>query len=65
MSKEGQELMARAGGKYSSRSDAAPPEGSPPISEIKLLTIDYRDYATQRQDILQRMTDTFGGEWGV
>ncbi|WP_027134590.1 ABC transporter substrate-binding protein [Geminicoccus roseus] len=65
MSKEGQELMAQAGGKYSSRSDAAPPEGAPPLSDLNLLTIDYRDYAKQRQDILQRMADTFGGEWGV
>lgn len=65
MSKEGQELMANAGGKYSSRSDAAPPEGSPPLAEIELLTLDPRHYAENRADILQRMADTFGGEWGV
>jgi iron(III) transport system substrate-binding protein len=64
MGDEGQELLV-AGGKYSSRTDLAPPEGSPPLSEIKLLLLDYAEYQENRTDILERMADTFGGEWGV
>jgi iron(III) transport system substrate-binding protein len=53
------------GGKYSSRADLDPPKGSPPLSKIKLLVLDYEDYQSNRADILERMTKTFGGEWGV
>ena len=54
-----------AGGKYSSRTDVAPPTGSPPLDQIKLLTLDYAEYKNEREDILQKMTDIFGGEWGI
>jgi iron(III) transport system substrate-binding protein len=64
MGKEGQDLLV-AGGKYSSRTDVAPPEGNPPLAEIKLLTQDYDEYKKNRTEILERMTDIFGGEWGV
>jgi iron(III) transport system substrate-binding protein len=64
MGPEAQHLLV-SGGKYSSRTDVAPPEGSPPLSELKLLTLDYTEYKDNRQDILQKMADTFGGEWGV
>lgn len=64
MSKEGQEIMAEKG-KYSSRADVSPPPGNPPLSSLKLLTLDYAEYKTNRDDILQRMTDIFGGEWGI
>ena len=64
MGKEAQELLVK-GGKYSSRTDVAPPTGSPPLDQIKLLTLDYAEYKNKRQDILQRMTDVFGGEWGI
>jgi iron(III) transport system substrate-binding protein len=64
MSHEAQKLLVD-GGKYSSRSDVAPPTGSPPVNKIKLLTLDYGDYKDHRQDILQKMTDVFGGEWGI
>jgi iron(III) transport system substrate-binding protein len=64
MGKEAQELLVK-GGKYSSRTDVAPPTGSPPLDKIKLLTLDYAEYKNKRQDILQRMTDVFGGEWGI
>ena len=64
MGKEAQELLVD-GGKYSSRTDLAPPEGSPPLAQIKLLTLDYAAYQKNRADILQRMTKIFGGEWGV
>ena len=53
------------GGKYSSRSDVAPPTGSPPLKAIKLLTLDYAEYKAKRESILQKMTDVFGGEWGI
>ena len=39
MGKEGQELLVE-GGKYSSRTDVAPPTGSPPLAKLKLLTLD-------------------------
>jgi iron(III) transport system substrate-binding protein len=64
MGKEGQDLLVK-GGKYSSRGDIAPPAGSPPLKDLKILTLDYEDYRKNRSDILQRMTDIFGGEWGI
>ena len=64
MGKEAQELLVE-GGKYSSRTDVAPPTGSVPLDKIKLLTLDYAEYKAKRADILQRMTDVFGGEWGI
>lgn len=64
MGEEGQNLLVQ-GGKYSSRTDIAPPTGSPPLAELKLLTLDYAEYQAKRTEILERMTDIFGGEWGV
>ena len=64
MGEEGQKLLV-AGGKYSSRTDLAPPKGSPPLAELKLLLLDYAEYQENRSDILERMADIFGGEWGV
>ncbi len=64
MGKEAQELLVK-GGKYSSRTDVAPPTGSLPLDKIKLLTLDYTEYRNKRQNILQRMTEVFGGEWGI
>jgi len=64
MGKEAQQLLVE-GGKYSSRTDVAPPQGSPPLGQIKLLTLDYAAYQAHRPEILQRMTNIFGGEWGV
>lgn len=64
MGDEGMELLVE-GGKYSSRTDMAPPEGSPPLSELNLLVLDYSEYQANRVEILERMTAIFGGEWGV
>ena len=64
MDDAGQKLLVD-GGKYSSRTDLAPPTGSPPLAKLKLMTIDYAVYQKDRSDILQKMTDIFGGEWGV
>jgi iron(III) transport system substrate-binding protein len=64
MGNEGQKILVD-GGKYSSRSDLAPPTGSPPLSDLKLLIHDYADYQAHRADILGQMTTIFGGEWGV
>ena len=64
MGKDAQELLV-AGGKYSSRTDADPPTGSPPLASLKLLTLDYNEYKENKQDIQQRMADIFGGEWGI
>jgi len=63
MSSEGQAILAK-GGKYSSRTDVAPPTGSPPLSKLKLLTLDPADYKRNRTKILEQMTAIFGGEWG-
>ena len=64
MGQEAQKLLVE-GGKYSSRTDVAPPTGSKPLAQIKLLTLDYVEYKKDRQEILQKMTDIFGGEWGA
>jgi iron(III) transport system substrate-binding protein len=64
MGDQGQALLV-SGGKYSSRTDLAPPEGSPPLSKLKLLLLDYAEYQQNRTDILEHMADIFGGEWGV
>ncbi len=63
MSAEGQALLVK-GGKYSSRADVAPPEGAPPISQMKLLLLDYADYKRNRDKNLDQMAKIFGGEWG-
>jgi iron(III) transport system substrate-binding protein len=60
---EGQKLLVQ-GGKYSSRSDFAPPKGSPPLSKLNLLVLDYAAYQAKRSEILGRMVQIFGGEWG-
>lgn len=64
MGKEAQTLLV-GGGKYSSRVDVDPPTGSTPLGDLKLLTLDYAEYKRERQNVLQRMTDIFGGEWGI
>jgi len=63
MGAEGQAILVK-GGKYSSRSDVAPPEGSPPLAKLKLLTLDYAEYKRDKAKILDQMTSIFGGEWG-
>jgi len=63
MGTEGQALLVK-GGKYSSRTDVAPPEGSPPLAKLKLLTLDYAEYKRDKAKILDQMTSIFGGEWG-
>ncbi len=64
MGKDAQKLLV-AGGKYSSRTNSEPPTGSPPLASLKLITLDYHEYKDKKQDILQRMADIFGGEWGI
>lgn len=63
MGAEGQALLVK-GGKYSSRTDVAPPEGSTPLSKLKLLTLDYAEYKKDKAKILDEMASIFGGEWG-
>jgi iron(III) transport system substrate-binding protein len=63
MGAEGQALLVK-GGKYSSRLDVAPPESSPNLSSLKLLTLDYAEYKRNRAKILDEMVNVFGGEWG-
>lgn len=63
MSPQGQAILVE-GGKYSSRTDVAPPTGSTPLSKLKLLTLDPVEYKKDRARILDQMTAIFGGEWG-
>lgn len=63
MGEAGQKILVD-GGKYSSRPDLAPPKGSPPLKQLKLLVLDYAKYQAERADILARMAKVFGGEWG-
>jgi iron(III) transport system substrate-binding protein len=63
MGPEGQALLVK-GGKYSSRTDVAPPEGSTPLSQLKLLTLDYAEYKRDKTKILDQIAGIFGGEWG-
>jgi iron(III) transport system substrate-binding protein len=64
MGEEGMRLLIE-GGKYSSRTDLGPPTGSPPLGDLNLLVLDYQEYQTNRAEILERMAEVFGGEWGV
>jgi iron(III) transport system substrate-binding protein len=63
MGAEGQAILVR-GGKYSSRLDVAPPEGSIPLAKLKLLTLDYAEYKRDKGKILDQIAGIFGGEWG-
>lgn len=63
MSPLGQAILVK-GGKYSSRTDVAPPTGSPPLSTLKLLTLGPAEYKANRTKILDQITAIFGGEWG-
>ena len=63
MGRDGQELLV-AGGKYSSRTDIAPPTGMPPLAKLKLLTPDYNAFKHERPKVLDQLTAIFGGEWG-
>lgn len=63
MGPEGQAILVK-GGKYSSRTDVEPPEGSVPLSKLKLLTPHHVEYKKNKPQILDRLAATFGGEWG-
>jgi iron(III) transport system substrate-binding protein len=63
MGKEGQELLV-GGGKYSSRTDIAPPTGMTPVSKLNLLTLDYTEFKRDRPKVLEQIAAIFGGEWG-
>jgi len=63
MGAEGQAILVK-GGKYSSRLDVAPPEGSTPLGKLKLLTLDYAEYKRDKGKILDEIASIFGGEWG-
>lgn len=64
MGEAGQKILVD-GGKYSSRADIAPPDGNPPLNDLKLLVLDYAKYQAERSQILERLTKIFGGEWGA
>ncbi|MFI4981415.1 MAG: ABC transporter substrate-binding protein, partial [Nevskiales bacterium] len=63
MGEEAQKILVD-GGKYSSRSDLAPPKGNPPLASLKLIIPDNMKLFTERADIIDRLTGIFGGEWG-
>jgi iron(III) transport system substrate-binding protein len=63
MGEAGQKILVD-GGKYSSRTDLAPPEGTPPLASLKLIIPDSERLRTQRDMMISRLTKIFGGEWG-
>jgi iron(III) transport system substrate-binding protein len=63
MGDEGQALLV-AGGKYSSRTNFAPPEGMRPLAGLQLLSVDPPQFRKDRDQIYQKMADIFGGDWG-
>ena len=63
MGETGQKLLVD-GGKYSSRTDIAPPTGNPPLASLKLIVPDSERLRTQRDAMIARLTRVFGGEWG-
>ncbi|HMR31072.1 MAG TPA: extracellular solute-binding protein [Geminicoccaceae bacterium] len=64
MGDEGQALLV-AGGKYSSRTSLPPPAGMQSLAGLKLMSIDPQKFRRERTEILQKMSDIFGGEWGI
>ena len=60
---EGQAILVK-GGKYSSRIDVAPPEGSTPLAKLKLLTLDYAEYSENKGKILDQMASIFRRRMG-
>ena len=64
MGKEGQDLLVK-GGKYSSRTDIAPPTGSPPLDQAQAADPRLQRVQGERaRHPARSMTDIFGGEWG-
>eukprot|EP01037_Dinobryon_pediforme_P002155 gene2155-2192_t len=61
MSAQGQALLSAAG-KYSPRTDVAPPENSLPITKMKLLEQDYATYKRDRAKFLDQMADVFAAQ---
>lgn len=59
----GQQILVD-GGKYSSRADMPPPTGNPPLKELKLLVPDPARLFADRSEMISKLTDIFGGEWG-
>lgn len=64
LSEEGMQILVDVGKKYVARSGMPDPEGAQPLSEITLMTPDYRTYMDGRDETLARFRDIFGGEWG-
>lgn len=64
MGKKGQQLLVE-GGKYSSRTDLAPPKGEKPLKDLKLLTLDFAAYQKARPSVLKHLAQIFGGQWGT
>jgi iron(III) transport system substrate-binding protein len=64
MGKDGQSVLA-GNGKYSPRTDVAPPEGDPPLASVKWLELDYKQYGKKRTEALEKLTEILGGEWGI
>lgn len=58
LSDEAQALFPKTGG-YAARSDIAPPEGSPPLDQIKITPIDEAYIAKEGNDIKRRFTRIF------
>jgi iron(III) transport system substrate-binding protein len=64
MGREGQQLLVK-GGKYSSRTDLAPPKGEKALKDIKRIPLDFAAYQKERPSVLKHMARIFGGQWGT
>ncbi|KYH31743.1 ABC transporter substrate-binding protein [Neomoorella mulderi] len=59
LSKDGQQLAAKIGFYMPVRKDVPPPEGYPPLSEIKFLQRDPKELALVREDDKKKFADLF------
>mgnify|MGYP001057459520 CR=1 FL=1 len=60
ISQEGQQTLVELGNFYPVRSDVDPPEGAPPLSEIKQMPVDWKNVREMRQETKDRWTAIFG-----
>lgn len=51
LSVSGQEIVVRLGSFYPARTDVAPPAGAPPLDTINALDVDWKQLATEAEDI--------------
>lgn len=60
LSREGQQVVVDVGGFYPARTDVAPPKGSPPLSDIKAISVDWKQLVKESDAITTRWAQIFG-----